>query len=163
MSLKRQIITYALAYVMLTFSVLFGALVLSISRDTVLFAMVYAVKDETQREQFYQNLRIGAVSQWSYVVIGLIVIILLVALEHVYRTGVPDGSVWKKFFLVTGTECGVLSISHAVSFILRSDIAAQSWLSIALPIVEAMLTGLFFWLAFNLHRITSRTGQRITT
>ena len=153
MSLKSRIFKYALAYIFAAFSTLLGALVLNLLRDTLLLSMVAAVADADKREQFYQGLRIGAAVQWTVVLLGLFLLILLIGMESLYRNSVAEGKLWDRFFLVTGIELALLFVTHAIFYILQATFAPQDWMSVAVPVIEAVLAGLCLGLWRHGHRV----------
>lgn len=151
MSQKRQILHYLLAYLLWILSVSLGIFTLNLVRETVLLAMVVSSSagNLSKSELFYRSLQAGAAAQWSIVLVGLFALILLVALEHLYRTGATSGELWKSFFLVTGIECAVLFVVNTAYFILQANYLPLRWWFFAIPATEALLMGLFLWLRFS--------------
>ncbi len=148
---RKPILHYVIAYLMWAISTGFGIVVLNLGRDTVLLAIVVdtARGKLTTNEMFYASLRARAADSWSYLGLGLLVLILLVGLEHLYRTGVSSGELWKRFFLVSAIECGVLLLTHSIYFALEWSFSPLSWWILAIPVVEVLFMALFLWLRFG--------------
>ncbi len=157
---RKPILHYVFAYLLWAISTGFGILVLNLARDTVLLAIVVdtARGKLTSSEMFYQSLRARAADTWTYLILGLLVVILLVALEHLYRTGVASGELWKRFFLVTAIECGVLVLTHSIYFALEWSFNPLAWWILAIPVIEALFMALFLWLRFG-HLKTLRLSR----
>ncbi len=148
---RKPILHYVFAYVLWAISTGFGILVLSLARDTVLLAIVVdtARGKLTSSEQFYASLRAMAADTWTYLVLGLLVLILLVGLEHFYRNGVSSGELWKRFFLISAIECGVLVLTHSIYFALEWSFNPLAWWILAIPVVEVLFMALFIWLRIS--------------
>lgn len=155
MSLKKTILHYLAAYVMLVVSLGFGVFVLNMIRETILLGMVYHVTagEPTKSDQFYRSLQVNVAYQWSYLFIGIIVIIIMVILENYYRTGVEAQAIWRRFFLVTGVEFGFLFITHAINTGLQMTFYRVPVIMVAVPISEGLLMGLFLWLWYNNQKV----------
>lgn len=147
----KTIIHYVLAYLLWAVSIALGALALYLLREVVISAMVVSTSqaDMTKSEAFYRSLQVGAFTNWSFVVLGILWIAMIVIIEHVYRTGVPIGHLWPRFFLVTGIELVVFCVSHITNIILQSSFRTVSLAVTAIPVVEAVLAALFLWLWHN--------------
>lgn len=144
MTHNRPVSQYVIAYVLWAISTAIGILIMNLIRETVLLSMVVTSNQATP--DLYQSLRVGAVYQWSWLFIGIGAIILLVYFEHLYRTGVGLGHLWRRFFLATGIELAVLLLTHIIFFALQASFSAVGVLAILILVVEALLAGLFFWL-----------------
>ncbi len=151
MSSKPQILHYVIAYRLWILSVSLGIYALSLVREAALLAVVMSSSsgDLSKSEQFYRSLQAGAAAQWSILLVGLFALIILVAFEHLYRTGVSAGDLWKRFFLVMGVECAILFVAHTAFFLLQRNYLSLQWWSFAIPAAEALLMGLFLWLRFG--------------
>jgi len=156
MNTKRSISKYIIAYLLWFISVTLGLLTLNLGRETLLMGVTVSGAGITDSsEAFYQSLRAGTLAQWSWMVVGLIAIALLVGFEHLYRTSVPDGSLWKRFFLVTGIEAAILLVIHSIYYALAQTFRPVGWMNITILVVEALTAGLFFWLWSTQRRMVA--------
>lgn len=147
MSPKRSVITYVLAYICWLISIVLGILILNLAREALVLSFVITTSPEaTKSEQFYRSLQVAAASHWSFLIIGILAIVLLVGFEHYYRTGATTGILWKRFFMVTGIEALVLFLIQLVYTLMERTFQAATPLSIPILIVEALAAVLFFWL-----------------
>jgi len=152
MSQKSSILHYILAYVCWAVSTLLGILILNLERETILLSMTLSAAEITDESQaFYQSLRVGTVSTWAWLVIGIITLIMLVGFEHMYRNAVPAGNLWKFFFLVTGIEATILFLIHTIYMTLNRTFRPITPMSIAILAGEALLAILFLVL-FSIWR-----------
>lgn len=145
---------YALAYLMWAVSTGLGIFALYLLREVVMLAMVVsnsAAPD--QSEAFYQSLRIRAASNWTLFLLGIFLLVLLVGFENLYRTRAGSGGLTRIFTLITGVELAILAFAHILMALLEQTFRPFSWLSIVIPLVEALLAGLFLWL-WNRKRST---------
>jgi hypothetical protein len=160
MSQKRPILRYVLAYLLWIISTGLGILVLNLMRETLLLSMVAsaATGEVSASDKYYQALRVSAVYNWSILVIGVIVLIILVALEHFYRTAGRENKVWKLFFLISGIETTILLLTHITYFALEQSVAAVGWWGIAIPAAEALVAALFWWLYMRTRKKLAPAG-----
>lgn len=103
---------------------------------------------------YYAGLRIRAGDAWSYMLIGLLLVVVLVFLEHWYRTGVPSGRLLSRFVLATTVQLGVLSLAHGAYFVLARLAGVMPWHGVYVPALELAATTL----CACLYR--QRTGRR---
>lgn len=122
-------------------------------RETVLLAMVVSnnVGNPTKSQQFYSSLIAAAIDNWSILVIGVLVLILLVGIENLYRMSVPSGKLLKRFFLISGIQCALLFYVHSIYYALSQTFRVLTWTAIALPAVEFALAALFLWISYILR------------
>jgi hypothetical protein len=155
MSQKRQILHYIQAYLLWLVSMALAIFTLNLTRETVLLAVVISSNagDLTNTEKFYRSLSAGAIASWSVMLMGLLVLILLVTFEHIFRSGVAAGDLWKRSFLVMGILCAFLFVVNTIYFILQTNYLPLRWWFIVIPAVEALLAGLFLWLRFGSPKI----------
>jgi hypothetical protein len=148
MSQKHQILRYTGAYLLWIVSTGVGILVLNLVRETGLLAIVVrsSLSPSSNAEKFYASLRAAAVTTWSILMVGVLILLLLVGIENFYRMSVPSGKVLKRFFLVTGIELAVLFVSHSIYYALLRTFRPVSWTGIAFPAVELVAAVFFFWL-----------------
>jgi len=149
MEQKRSVLGHVLAYVLWIISTCVLALTLNKLREAILLAVVVGTNSSqlSDKEQFYASYRVAAATHWSILIIGLIVLILMIALEHYYRNGMTEGVLWKRFFLITGIEFLVLFASHTGYNALEQSLLSTGWTTVALLVIEAVLAVICFWLS----------------
>ncbi len=146
---------YVLAYVLWAVSIVLGAGVSLLARDSLMNALAIASSigrtQQNPSQAFYSGLQIRAGDTWSYLLLGLALVLLVVFVEHWYRTGVPLGRLLPRFLLVTAVELGVLSAAHGIYFVLAASTGLIPWRSVYVPILElaatALFAGLYAWRA----------------
>ena len=145
MNHKTNAIQYILAYVCWAVTVVLGVLILNLERETIVLSMTLSAASLTDKtDAFYKSLQVGAVSQWSWLFIGLITLVMLVGFEHMYRNAVPAGSLWRIFFMVTAIELTILFLIHTIFIFLNRPYRPLTWVSLAILLGEALLAILFF-------------------
>lgn len=149
MSQKRRIFRFILAYLLWIVSTGIGIIVLNLIRETILLSLVVvsAAGEPSKSEQFYQGYRIAAATHWSILIIGLLILIMLVGLEHYYRDSIGKGLLYKRFFWTTGFQMAALFIAHAIYFILERTFIPVGWWGIGIPAFELLAAALFFILS----------------
>ena len=161
MNQKHQILRYTGAYLLWIVSTGVGILVLNLVRETGLLAVVVrsSLSSASNAEKFYASLRAVAVTTWSILIIGVLILLLLVGIENYYRMSVASGKVVKRFFLVTGIEMAVLFVSHSIYYSLLQTFRPVGWTGIAFPAVELVAAVFFFWM----YRRRSYKVQAVAT
>jgi hypothetical protein len=149
MSQKSRILPYVLAYSLWLLSTAIAALVLNLVRETTLVAMVTSVanSDLTKSEMFDASLRVRAAETWSILLMGLLLLIILVFLEHFYRESVPKGLLWSRFFWITGLEMAILFNAAWIKLLLQRDLVPITLPSIVVVVLVLLATILFFALS----------------
>jgi hypothetical protein len=147
MKVFRSISAYALSYLLWVVSIVFGVLVLLQMRETLLTALsVPASKGQNAAAIFQASQQVAAVSQFSWIFVGAIVIVMFIALESIYRSSVKKGLLRARFLLVTSIECGVLFLSYTINTIATWQVTAFTFASLYTPAVALVLTVIFSWL-----------------
>ncbi len=152
---------YALAYVLWAVSIVLGAGVGLLARDAVMNAL--AIGSSMGRAQpnpsqaFYSGLQIRAGDTWSYLLLGIALVLLVVFVEHWYQTGVPLRRLLPRFLLVTAAELAVLFAAHGLYFVLARSAGLIPWSSASVPIFELAATALFVGLYAWRSRQPTRT------
>ena len=122
MSTFRRISTYGLAYLLWVISFILGGLVLFQLREAILTAISVSTfqGSSSDRELFYASMLMRTVDQWSYLALGIVLIVLIVFFEHHYRTAVESERLRLRFFRATAIEFGLLFVANFV-------VAALNW------------------------------------
>lgn len=155
MNSLRRISTYALAYLLWGITIILGGMVLLQARDAYLSALVMSTYDrfkDNATNLFYSSLQTHSLDQWSYLLLGLLLVILIVFIEYFYRTGVQPESLRLRFFQVTAVEFGVLFLANLTSAIVVWEVSGYTWRSLFYPLLELLTTTIFIWLWIDTHR-----------
>ena len=140
---------YILAYTLWVVSLVGGFWVLLRLREALISMLVVMSLDRYQSdasERFNTALQMKAAESWSYLFIGLILIVLIVVLESVFRTGAQKGQVWQRFSLVLAVELGVLFLSELVISLSAGAVQPLSWGDFVVPVIYLIPAALFGWL-----------------
>jgi hypothetical protein len=151
----RRLTTYALAYLLWAITTLLGGIVLLQVRDASLSVVVISTYDrfkDNATALFYSSLQTRTMDQWSYLLLGLLLVILIVFIEYFYRTGVQPGSLWLRFFQVTAVEFGALFVANLISAMVIWDVSGFTWQSLFYPLLELLTTTIFIWLWIDTRR-----------
>ncbi len=149
MSSLRRYSVYVLAYILWAASIILGGMGLLQLRDAYLSAVVMASFNRYQNNAtalFNSSMQTRTLDTWSYLVLGLVLVILIVFLEHFYRTGVIPQKLRLRFFQVTTLEFAVLFIANMISTAVVWQVSGFTWGSLFYPILELITTGIFIWL-----------------
>ena len=164
MSSIRRFSTYALAYLLWAISIILGGLALLQARDAYLSVVVMSTFNrfkENAADLFYSSLQTRTLDQWSYLFLGLLLVILIVAVENIYRTGVQPGRLRLRFFQVTTIEFGILFAANLASAIVIWGVSGFTWQSLFYPLLELITTIIFIWLWIDTkHRSTAAESNQ---
>ena len=145
----REITSYALAYALWAVTTVLGVFVGFGVQSATMTAITIAslpAYQSSARNQFYIGLQIRAVEPWTYLILGLLVVILLVFTEAFYRLAVPSGKLLKRFFLMTAIELGILFLANVIRWAMSMSMGTTSWSGVIMPVIELAATGIFVWL-----------------
>jgi hypothetical protein len=151
----RRISSFVLAYVLWLLSVAIGALVLLQARDTVLTAITMSTYNRlasNSREMFYASLQVRAMDQWSYLLLGILVIVFIVVVEFLYRTGLQAGKLRLRVVQITAIEFFILFFANLLTNVMLWQVNGYTWSSLFYPLLELLTTGIFVWLWSDLRR-----------
>jgi hypothetical protein len=151
----RRYSTYALAYLLWAITIILGGLTLFQLRDAYLSVVVMSTYDrfkDNATALFYSSLQTRSLDQWSYLLLGLLLVILIVFIEYFYRTGVLPGSLRLRFFQVTAVEFGALFVANLISAMVIWDVSGFTWQSLFYPLLELLTTTIFIWLWIDTRR-----------
>lgn len=150
----KEYARYGLAYLLWAISIVAGSVIGLFTRDTLLNIVSISSIGRMQADSktaFYMGLQIRAGSMWSYFLLGIILIVMVVLIEYWYRVGVPTGRLLARFFLVTAVELAILFVGHALYFFVSWATGLTTWRSAAVPAIEllgvALFIGLYLWRA----------------
>jgi|GEM_PF-1108800 len=152
----KEVSRYTLAYILWAASVLLSGAIGLIAQGSLINLLAFLASPLTandKRADFYIGLQIRAADTWSYVVLGLLIVAVIAFVEHYYRTGVAQHRLLIRFLMVTSIQMMVLSLAHLTNFIIGISIGAVGWMNVFLPLIEIILTAVFFWLNRRLRLV----------
>jgi hypothetical protein len=155
MSVFRRITAYGLAYLLWLASLVLSGLALFQVRDAYLSAVTVGTFKSTQGNasaQFYAALQVRSMDQWSYLLMGTVMIVLIVFLENFYRGGVSSGRLRLRFFAVTALTFAVLLVAELTSSAMVWIVGGFTWRSLFYPILELISGAIFLWLWLDTRR-----------
>ncbi len=149
MNAFRRVSAYGLAYLLWLVSFVLGGLVLFQLREAYLSVVVVSSYNSAQGNAtalFYSAMQTRTLDQWSYLLLGLLLIVLIVFLENHYRSAVEPGRLRLRFFRVTALEFGLLFVANLVAAIVVWVVDSFSFRSLYYPLLELLTTAIFVWL-----------------
>lgn len=148
----KEYVRYALAYGLWFISIVAGSVIGLLTRDAVLNMLALGSASRMQQSPslaFYTGLQLRAGNIWSYFLLGIVLVVMVVVLEYWYRAAVPLGRLAVRFFLVTTIELAVLFIGHAFYFLLFLSAGLTTWRGAVIPALELLaliaFVALYVW------------------
>jgi hypothetical protein len=146
---------FALVYVLWVVSIIAGIFVALQARDAIINAINIRTAGAMQgmtTGAFDLGMRARAASAWSYLILGVVMIVFVVWLEHYYRTAGSNGKLLARFLKITAWTLAILGAGHAIYFIAARSANLSGWTGILVPAVEFILAALFWWLSSLMAR-----------
>jgi hypothetical protein len=142
----RQVPKYILAYVLWVVSIALGAIVALIIRQAISGMFGIALLNAAPEAEFSLRMQSNAADRFGVVLLGVVLLVLIVTAEHLYRTGVPQGRLLRNFSLMTVIELGVLLLFNTllVSQSLRAGLSVGP--NVLVEVIILALLALFVWL-----------------
>jgi hypothetical protein len=151
----KNILAYGLSYLLWAVSLPVAGWVVLDIRDTILtmLAVINAKQFESgTREAFYANLSLRAADTTSWLFVGVVLVVIIVVIENIYRAGMFVERLWSRFFLVLAVCLGLLGLTNLVNDLLRLTVGAFTWRGLFGPAVYGVLAVFFFWVSSS-HRL----------
>jgi len=84
-----------------------------------------------------------AVDKMTFLILGILWLVLVIFAEHYYREALPKKTLWKHFSLITAIELFFLSGSHLMPILIisKTNVYGGSFL---LPVIELIGGVIFF-------------------
>ena len=101
----RQILPYLLCYLLWVITAALGFLNLIAARRLLLLILAATLVNPWA---------IRAVEKFSFVILGIIWLVLVIFSEYYYRDSVPKGRLWKSFSLIAGIQLLFLFLTHLI-------------------------------------------------
>jgi hypothetical protein len=151
----KNILAYGLTYLLWAVSLPVAGWVVIDIRDTILtvLAVISAKQFESgSREAFYANLTLRAADTTSWLFVGVVLVVIIVLIENIYRVGMFVERLWSRFFLVLAVCFGLHGLTNLVNDLLRLIVGAFTWRGLFGPAVYGVLAVFFFWVSSS-HRL----------
>ena len=149
MNQNKNVLEYVLAYILWAVSIFLSFWVVMKARDALLSALVVSSLDRFEsnaREKFYTSLEIRVADVWSWLLVGLVLVVLIVYLEHVFRSLVSTARLWPAFWLISACQVGIFSLASLAIFLMESVVQPLTWRGFYFPLVEGIAAGFLFLL-----------------
>lgn len=141
---------YIMAWVLWIVSSLLGVLVLFWAVRNAVNALAEALTmgalTGTSAEQFQRPYTLNAVDRFGVLAVGLVSVLVVVFVEHYYRTGSEQRQLLRRFVLVTAIEVGVLFVALAVQAAFLATLGLFTIWSVLVPLVTLGVTVALSWL-----------------
>ena len=142
----RQVSKYLLAYVLWAVSIAVGVIAALIIRQAISGMFGIALLSAAPEQLFTLKMQSNAADRFGVVILGLVLLILIVTAEHLYRTGVPKGKLVRNFSLITVIELAVLLVFHTMLLSQSVRAGLPVGINVAVEGLILALLVLFFWL-----------------
>jgi len=158
----KTVSRYALAYLLWALTIIAMVVVALMARDALMNALTLASVTDLEPGALGAldaSMRLRAVGTWSYPIIGIILVVMVVFLEHHYRTAPSTPNLLARFIKATAFTLAVLFVGHLVLFIMSRSAGLMGWAGAWLPAAElvgvALLFGLHAWLRRHPASVTT--------
>jgi len=151
----KTVSRYALAYLLWALTIVAMLVVVLLARDALMNALTMASTASLTPDApdaFDVSVRLRAVGTWSYPVIGIVLVVLVVFLEHYYRAAASTVLLLARFIKVTALTLSVLFVGHLVLFLTSRSAGVMGWSGALLPALELVVVGLLFGIYTWLRR-----------
>jgi hypothetical protein len=95
------------------------------------------------------------VDRFAILALGVLSVVVVVGIEHFYRTGMEEGVLWRRVVLVTAIEFGVLFASLTVQSVVMGALGLVTIWSIALPSAALAIAAALTWLLTRMPQGTA--------
>jgi predicted lysophospholipase L1 biosynthesis ABC-type transport system permease subunit len=144
--MMRQVPKYILAYLLWAVSIALGFVVALIIRQAISGMFGIALLTAAPDQAFDLRMQSNAVDRFGVILLGIGLLVLIVAAEHLYRTGVHQGRLARHFFLITAIELVLLLLANTILLgqSLRAGIPVGG--NALVEVLILALVVLFIWL-----------------
>lgn len=149
----KNISRFALGYIFWAVSIIIAGLVGLLLRDAIMNALVVGASgnmSDDAHAAFYLGFQLRAVEPWTYMLFGILMIVLVVFLETFYRTGAAIGRLLQRFMIVTGIQAVVLAAAHVIRFAASSSLGSAPSLILLLAIIELAVAAVLIFFSRRL-------------
>ena len=150
MSQARQVSKYVLAWGLWALTSTLGVLVwfwpVRDAISSIAAAATMGARQGTPAQQFQVPLTLNAVDRFSVLALGALSVLMVVAVEHYYRTGVEQRQLFRRFVQVTAIESGVLFVALAIQATYQGVLGLFTAWSVWLPTGVLAVTVILSWM-----------------
>lgn len=115
-------------------------------------AMTMGALQGTSAQQFRVPLVRNAVDRFAVLGLGILLVLVVVAVEYYYRTGVEQGQLLRRFVQVTAIEFGALFIALAIQTTFLGVLGLFTIWSLLLPCGALAVTVALSWVLTRLPK-----------
>ena len=157
MNQPRRISSYLLAWGLWVLSSASGVLIMfwgvydAIRSVTEILTMGKLVQGSSA-EQFQVPYTRNAVERFAVLTLGILSVLLVVGIEHFYRTSVGPRQIWQRFVGVTAVQLGVLFIALTTQSVVFAILGLITIWSVLVPIAVLVAVAALIWLLNRLSR-----------
>ncbi len=151
----KTVSRYALAYLLWALTIVAMVVVALLARDALMNSLTMSSVSDIEPGALGAldtSLRLRAVGTWSYPIIGVILVVLVVFLEHYYRTAASTALLLARFVKAAALTLIVLFVGHLVLFLTSRSAGVMDWAGAWLPALELVVVGLLFGIYAWLRR-----------
>ena len=138
---------YLLAYLLWAISVVLAVVDLLVWRSSAMIVL-----GMTPWDRYVEH----AINQFSFLLLAIVGLGVIVFTEHHYRTGVEENRLLPRFLRVTFIELLVLTLAHLVWLIGEVVLGFYAPLTVGIVLAEAALCATVFWLYRRVTRYTKK-------
>ncbi|OQA43996.1 MAG: hypothetical protein BWY52_01720 [Chloroflexi bacterium ADurb.Bin325] len=142
----RQVSKLVLAYLLWAVTIALGLYVVNVIRQTLVGLLDLSRQGVAAVDEFNRLMQRNAIDRFGVVILGIVLLVLIIIAEELYRTGAARGTLARNFFLITAIELGALFVFETWLYaaMLRAGLlsAAAGWAQLA----ELALLALVIWL-----------------
>jgi len=155
---SEYILAYALWIASCAYGVLIGFWAVRGAGDAIVEFLTLGQLMGTPAQRFQVTFTRNAFDRFGVVILGVLAVLMVVFVEHAYRTGVDQGVLWRRVVLVTLIETAILFVSLAIQVALAGVMGLFTIWSILVPIgVLALVVGLSWVLTRLPEQATTNT------
>jgi hypothetical protein len=140
---------YVLAWVLWIVSSLLGVAILfwavRDAMNAIAEALTMGALTGTSSEQFQRPYTLNAVDRFGVLAVGLLSVLVVVFVEHYFRTGSEQRQLLRRFVLVTAIEFGVLFIALAIQSVFLATLGLFTVWSVVVPLAALAVTAALSW------------------
>jgi hypothetical protein len=153
---SEYILAYALWIVSSTLGAFIGFWSIRGALDAIVELLTFGQLMGTPAQRFQVTFTRNAFDRFGIVVLGVLAVLMVVLIEHYYRTGVDQGVLPRRLVLVTLIEFGVLFVALALQVSIAGVMGLFTIWSIVVPLgVLAVMVGL----SWMLTRLPKRAAE----
>jgi hypothetical protein len=143
---------YVLAYTLWVVSIAMALLTANTIRTSLVRLLDIGRAGVAEVDEWQRLMARDAADRFSIVVLAVLLMVFILVTEHLYRTGVRDGRLWRHFVLVTAILVGIWFACDALVFVSASAAGFAPFSGIFIPLLELAVLVALSWLYSRLKR-----------